>query len=166
MWVVLRYKQSEIGNLKNDLISRIKDVVFYNPKIKLNYFLNNKRNLKTKNLLEGYLFCQSKVFESIESKNIIKNLKGMQYILSGSKKDQRDIENFISICKQHEDDQGFIKQSFFDIKNKTKCYFLSGPFAKIVFDIIEETKKIIKVRFKNIDLIVPKNSSNLLHYQS
>ena len=38
MWVVLRYKQSEIGNLKNDLISRIKDVVFYNPKIKLNYF--------------------------------------------------------------------------------------------------------------------------------
>ena len=96
----------------------------------------------------------------------MKNLKGMQYILSGSKKDQKDIENFISICKQHEDDQGFIKQSFFDIKNKTKCYFLSGPFTKIIFDIIEETKKIIKVRFKNIDLIVPKNSSNLLHYQS
>ncbi len=166
MWVVLKYKNSEIGNLKSDLISKIKDIAFYNPKIKINYFLNNKRNSKTKSLLEGYLFCQSKMFENIESKVLIKNLKGMQYILSGSKKDQKDIENFISICKKHEDHEGFIKQSFFEIKDKTKCYFLSGPFAKIIFDIIEETKKIIKVRFKNMDLIVPKNSSNLLHYQS
>ena len=166
MWLVLKYKNSEIGNLKRDLISKIKDIAFYNPTIKLNYFLNNRRNSKTKNLLEGYLFCQSKIIENIESKTLIKNLKGLQYILSGSKRDQKDIENFISICKQHEDHEGFIKQSFFEVKNKTKCYFLSGPFAKIIFDIVEETKKIIKVRFKNMDLIVPKNSSNLLHYQS
>ncbi len=52
--------------------------------------LNNKRNSKTKSLLEGYLFCQSKMFEKIESKILIKNLKGMQYILSGSKKDQKE----------------------------------------------------------------------------
>ena len=32
MWVVLKYKNSEIGNLKSDLISKIKDIAFYNPK--------------------------------------------------------------------------------------------------------------------------------------
>ncbi|MDA9605992.1 hypothetical protein N9S36_00435, partial [bacterium] len=53
-------------------------------------------------------------------------------------KSQDDIISFINRCKLNEDNEGFIKQTFFEFKKSDKFEFLSGPFTSMFFNIIRE----------------------------
>ena len=70
--------------------------------------------------------------------------KGVKYFLDNFSSSQVEIKNFISKCKKNEDSDGFIKQSFFDYKNINIFEFISGPFANLIFTILEENKISIK----------------------
>ena len=57
---------------------------------------------------------------------------------------QSEIIQFVSRCKKNEDKDGYIKQSFFNFKNKNKFEFVSGPFTNLIFSVLEENKISIK----------------------
>ena len=48
-------------------------------------------------------------------------------------------------------------------KKKTKAKFISGPLTKMIFNIIEDEGKKLKILLNNINVTIPKNSSNLLY---
>ena len=56
-----------------------------------------------------------------------------------------NIEDFVKKCKQNEDLNGYIKQSFFNFEQKENCKFISGPFTNFVFDILKENKKSLDI---------------------
>ena len=72
---------------------------------------------------------------------------------------QKEIENFILKCKENEDDNGYIKQTFFNFKSKNKYEFISGPFTNLIFSILEENKFYIKALIGKYKLSVSKEEN-------
>ena len=87
---------------------------------------------------------------------ILKYCKGVKYFLSGFSKSQIEIEEFVNKCKINEDEQGYIKQSFFEFKGRKKFKFLSGPFTNKIFSIINENRFKIKASVGSLNTIVSK----------
>ena len=76
---------------------------------------------------------------------------------------QKELIDFIDFCKKNENSDGYLKQSFFNIGSKTKAKFISGPFAQMMFDIMEDNGKKLKVLINNLNITINKNSTNLLY---
>ena len=56
MWTVVKYKINEINLLKDSLKSLLgEDTVFFQPKVKIQKFVNNKLKTFEKPILENYL---------------------------------------------------------------------------------------------------------------
>lgn len=141
MWLIIKFGKSEINILKHELIKKIgDDIIIFIPKIKTEFFKNNKVYSREVNLLENYLFCYHKSFTSKSNLNLLKYTKGVKYILKEFLYSQNDIIEFITKCKAHENKDGYIKPSFFDLHLKKKFKFLSGPFINFIFNIISENK--------------------------
>ena len=51
--------------------------------------------------------------------------------------------NFINLCKNFEDQEGYLKPVFFKSLINFKAKFLTGPFVNQVFQVVEK-KKIFK----------------------
>lgn len=88
--------------------------------------------------------------------------KGIQLVLKGLLENQKNIIEFINICRSHENEDGFIKQSFFNNLNKSQIQFQSGPFSKEIFQVIEEKSKEIKILKNNIKIKISKEQPNVL----
>ena len=69
------------------------------------------------------------------------------------------ISHFISKCKENEDENGFIKSTFFDFKKNIKYQFISGPFTNMIFNIIQENKLSIKAIIGNYAATVSKDQN-------
>ncbi len=163
MWLVIKYKTNEIETLKKSLTNIIGETPeFYHPKIKLKKIINGKMREHKKDVLDKYIFCRHKKFSDISITSLISNAKGSKYLLNGYKQNQNSINRFVDFCKQHQNDDGFLKQSFFNNLIKTKIQFLSGPFSQLIFDIIEDKKKEIKILGNKIKLTISKDQNNLL----
>ena len=54
------------------------------------------------------------------------------------------INQLAEFCKSNEDSYGFLCQSFFNVVEKTKAKFVSGPFTQMMFDIVERKGKKLK----------------------
>ena len=100
--------------------------------------------------------------EEFKKKTVLTSLqycKGLKYFLKNFNSSQIEIENFILKCKENEDSEGYIKQSFFDFKNKNKLEFISGPFTNLIFSILEENKNTIKALIGNYKISVSKEEN-------
>ncbi len=162
MWAILKYKKNELNYLKNQLKLKLGDLpIIFIPKIRYQVLTNNKIKLSEKDILEDYLICYHKEFKNKNLFNILKNIKGLKYFLNEFQNNQKEIIKFVNYCKNNQDEDGYIKQSFFDFSNKTKGIFLTGPFANIIFSIIENQKKKLKVIVGNITTTVAKDSNYL-----
>ena len=73
------------------------------------------------------------------------------------------MNKFVNFCKSNEDKNGFLKQSFFKILKKTKAKFISGPFTQMIFEIIEEKEKKLKILLNNINITISEKSNKLLY---
>ena len=93
---------------------------------------------------------------------LLKNSRGLSHFLNGFQLNQKDIVKFVQHCKFHENRDGFLSQSFFDITKKSKVKFISGPFTQMFFNIIEGKGKKIKGIINNINLTISKKSNNFL----
>ena len=145
MWTIIKIDRKKIFTLKNEFIKKIgKDVVFYAPKIKLQKYLNSKILVKENYLLGDYLLCFHKKFKNNAVLTTLKYCKGLKYFLDHLNCSQSEIIQFVSRCKKNEDKDGYIKQSFFNFKNKNKFEFVSGPFTNLIFSVLEENKISIK----------------------
>ena len=164
MWIVAKYKSKELETLKQSFSKIIGDIPeFYIPKIRHEYYVNNKLKIAQKNILSNYIICKHKKFDDLRFLSRLKNSRGLIYFLKNSNLNQSSLENFVNFCKTHEDQRGFLKQTFFQIAKKTKGKFISGPLTQMIFIIIEDEGKKLKILLNNINVTIPKNSSNLLY---
>jgi len=164
MWVVLKYKPKEFEILKDSFFKILGEIPeFYNPKYKYELYINNKLKTFEKNILNNYLICKHNKFKDQKIISLLKNSRGLIYFLSGSKFNQKELNNFVNFCKSNEDSNGFLTQSFFKIIKKTKAKFISGPFTQMIFDIIEDREGKLKVLLNNVSMTISKSSKNLLY---
>ena len=162
MWVVLKFDKKNLSTLKFDLINRVGcEIKYYQPKFLLKKFLKNKIKVKEEYLLGDYLFCFHKNFSNKAILDSIKYCKGLKYFLTNYVQSQESIINFIHLCKTNEDDQWYIKSSFFKFKSFKKFKIISGPLTNFVFDLIEENKFSLKANINNYRFTVSKKN-NLL----
>ena len=146
MWLVIKYKKNQLEVLKKSVTSIIGDKPeFYTPKIKINKIFKGKIVENKKDLLNKYIFCRHQKFKEFSLVNLLNYAKGIQLVLKGLLENQKNIIEFINICRSHENEDGFIKQSFFNNLNKSQIQFQSGPFSKEIFQVIEEKSKEIKI---------------------
>ena len=164
MWVVAKYKPKELEILKQSFSKIIGDMPeFYIPKIKQEYYINNKLKTLKKNILSNYIICKHDKFKKLKFLNILNNSRGLVHLLKNSNLNQKSIENFVKFCKSHEDSSGFLRQTFFEITKSTKAKFISGPLTQMIFNIIEDEGNKLKVLLNNVNVTISKESSNLLY---
>ena len=163
MWIVIKYKSKNLNLLKEDILKKLPSIPkFYYPKIKLQKYYNNQLKEFEKILLEGYLLCYHKDFENKLFLTQLKNTKGSEYVLPGSKENQKDIIRFIDCCKSFEDNEGYLKSDFFLLFKTRYAKFLSGHFVNMMFEIITEQKNKLKILLGNTTAIIEKSK---YHYQ-
>ena len=164
MWLVAKYKKNQYNLLK----SNIKDVFgsgvdVYNPKIKIQKFVNNKIVNYEKYILNGYFFLKHSKLPNINILNIIKYLRGLEFVLDGFIQNQKEILKFIEKCKSSENEHGCLKQSFFETSKYLKNgEFISGPFINLFFKILNEEKNRMKILIGNRRVSIS-NSSDYLY---
>ena len=164
MWIVVKYKSKEYKTLKESFFRILGEMPeFYNPKIKFEKYINNKLKKFEKNLLDNYLMCRHYKFNDTAVINLLKNSRGLTYLLNGHEFNQKEISDFIKFCKSKEDSSGYLTQNFFNLLENTKAKFISGPFAQIIFDIVENKKKKLKILINDKNITISKKSSNLLY---
>tara|TARA_B100000579_G_C22744950_1_gene811002 strand:- start:559 stop:1056 length:498 start_codon:yes stop_codon:yes gene_type:complete len=160
MWTVLKINNKNLSLLKKDFKNKLgKDVKFYVPKLKLKKFLNKKIYIRELLLLGDYLLCFHKDFSQRSVLTSLKYCKGLKYFLTDFLHSQKEIEQFISKCKENEDENGFLKSTFFEIKKSDKYQFISGPFTNMIFNIIKENKFSIKTIIGNYTATVSKDQN-------
>ena len=162
MWVVAKIKIKEIQIFKKELIEKFgKEISFYCPKI--TFKRNFKKNKKIdKFILEGYIFCHHNIFKKNNIISEVQFIKGLQYFLQGHCENQKEIKKFIEYCKSFENEEGYLKPSFFNKMVKRKAQFISGPFTNMMFEIIERQKKKLKVLVGNVIMTIS-DSTNYLY---
>jgi len=152
MWVVAKIKGKELSIFKKHLTEKLgENIKFYYPKI--SYYKNSKNNklLKSeKYILENYIFCYHEKFSYSNNFNQVQFLKGLQYFLNGHFQNQRQIKNFINLCKSFEDENGNLKAAFFKTLVSKKAQFISGPLTNMIFEIIEKQNNKLKILVGNI----------------
>jgi len=164
MWVVLKYKPKEFEILKDSFFKILGEMPeFYNPKYKYERYINNKLKIFEKNILNNYLICKHNKFKDHKIISLLKNSRGLIHFLSGSEFNQKELNNFVNICKSNEDSNGYLTQNFFEISKNTKAKFISGPFTQMIFDIVENKGKKLKILLNNINMTITNNSNSLLY---
>ena len=96
------------------------------------------------------MFCYHPDFSKDIFINKVRFLKGVEYFLSGHNQNENEIIKFINYCKAFENNKGYLTQAFFKKMISKKAKFTSGPFANMMFEIIEKQKNKLKVIIGNI----------------
>ena len=160
MWTIIKFKQKQISILKDEIIKKLgKDVKFFIPRLKIQKIKNNKVYDKENYLLGNYMFCFQKKFSEKKVIETLKYCKGLTYFLDDYINSQTEINSFIKKCKINEDNNGFLKQSFFSYLVGEKYEFLSGPFSKMICKILDENKKNFEVLIGKYKATVSKEKS-------
>ncbi len=162
MWIILKYNKKNLNLLKDNLAKTIDtEIKYYLPKIKYKKIIKKREMDVEHNILHNYIFCFSKKFLDKANLNRIRYLQGLESLLLGDKKDQIQIIDFINFCKKNESFDGGLSNNFFlELKIK-KAKFLNGPFANLIFEILDKNKKQLKILLNNKTLFIKKNSNNL-----
>ena len=90
-------------------------------------------------------------------------MKGIKYCLSDANSRQRDVSNFINICKKYHDQDECLKQEFFNYLKLNKGIFLTGPLTNMFFELIERHKNKLKLVVGKLNVTISKKSSYLYH---
>ena len=161
MWIVIKFKKEKIKILKSEISKKFGGKLdFYVPKIEIEKMTSNKLKKKTsKYITDDYLFCKISSFYLKEVLLKIKHTKGVKYILNHFQCSQTEIEKFVKKCKLHENEEGNLKSSFFEVVEKSNIQFLNGPFLNRIVRIVENNKKIMKASLNNLKLSVKKNNN-------
>ena len=157
MWTVIKIDRKKFFFLKQDLKIKFgSDAEIYRPKLLIEKYKNNKLSKKEFDLLGDYLFCYHKSFVQEGLMEQLKFTKGVKYLLNGFVSSQREIKKFIDKCKSLENEQGYIRQSFYDLEINEYYKFSSGPFTDKIFKIVELQKNKINILMGNIKTNISK----------
>ena len=157
MWTVIKYQPKSLKILKDNLKKKLgEDCKIYVPQIEIKRRIGGKFSNNKVNILGDYLFCFHESFKNENSTFKIKFIKGLKYILSGCFKSQNEISKFINLCKNSENKEGNLTESFYDFSEGIKYKFKSGPFTDQIFQIINIQKNKIKVLIGDIKTTIKK----------
>tara|TARA_Y100000389_G_C17449832_1_gene514007 strand:+ start:1964 stop:2461 length:498 start_codon:yes stop_codon:yes gene_type:complete len=157
-WIVVKYKKNKLSKFKNDLTKKIgNNIKFYFPKIKYEFLKKNKRISKELNLLDDYIFVSHEKFYEIKNLKLIEYCRGLKSILRNFSTSQKNISDFINKCKKHEKDGSISNLFMEDIKN-SEFVFLTGPFYKKIFKIIDRKKNYLEISINNFNLRIRNNN--------
>jgi len=146
MWIIVKVKNKEVEIFKKELLKKTnQEVFFYEPRIEINNYTYNKKKKLIKNILGNYLFCFHKNFSDEKFVNSLIYTKGLHYFLKYFQFNQSQIQGFINMCKENQNKNGFLTQSFLSIVNCKKAKFISGPLKDVIFQIVSTQKKYIDV---------------------
>ena len=159
MWLVVKFNNGQEKLFKQEVLKKIKNIIIYKPKIRINFFKKNKIFFKEKSLTENYLFCFSKEFSNEKILYNVSKTKGLNCLLRGEKFYQNEVSKFINDCRFNEDENGFIQKEFIELSFSKLYKFNSGPFANLLFKLIEKNKKQIKILIGNKNVFLKKNIS-------
>jgi len=151
MWAVAKIKIKNLNTFKKDLVIKFgNEIKFYQPKIEYQKHYGSRIKRLEKFVLENYIFCYHPKFKSTIFINEVKFLKGLIYFLDGHNENQSQIIKFIEYCKMFENEKGYLTQSFFKLIITKKAKFISGPFANMIFEILEKQQNKLKILVGNI----------------
>lgn len=145
MWVVAKIKP----NYENIFIKELRNKIgektnIYLPKILLSN--NYKKKNYYKNILGNYILCKSDLFKNSDILKKLNFVKGLNYFLIGTDKDSNEINKFVNLCRDNENEHGFISNSFFFDKINKHSKIVTGPFKNILIEIIKiKNKKLIGI---------------------
>ncbi len=160
MWAVLKVDKKNLSLLKYDFKRKLgNDVKFYIPKLHIKKFLNKKIYNKEISLLGDYLLCFHKDFSKTSVLTSLKYCKGLKYFLKDFFNSQNEIQKFIDKCKENENENGYIKPTFFEYKINSSFEFISGPFTNMIFKILYENKGSLKAFIGNYKFTVSKEQN-------
>ena len=158
MWTIIKFDKKKLEFLKKDFREKLgEDFTIYSPKLTFKKYKNNKLIYKEFNLLGDYLFCFHKSFNNFGTINKLQFTKGLKYFLNGFVQSQEEIKKFIEKCKESENEEGYLSQNFFELYVNSKYQFSSGPFAEMIFKIVELQKNKINILLGNIKTTIKKN---------
>ena len=160
MWIVVKYKTNCLNFFKKELNKKLNmRIDFYSPKLKLNKICKSKTlAFKELKLLGDYILCYHPSFSNKKILNQIQNIRGLKYILEGYTNCQKEIIDFVNKCKSNENEEGFIKQTFFGFELEKNMKFLNGPFSNMIFKIIEVQKRKIQILLDGKKTTIRKNN--------
>ena len=159
MWTIIKFDYKRVEILKNELKKKLgHNIKIYIPKVNIKDCKNKKKISKNYNLLGDYLLCFHEKFNSQSLISSLKFTKGLKYFLQGHITSQDEINNFVAKCKEHEDQNGYILTSFFDLYLNSNYEFASGPFMTKVFKIVELQKRYINISLENLKLKIDKKN--------
>jgi|TARA_Y100000310_G_scaffold334656_1_gene414902 hypothetical protein len=160
MWVIAKIKNKYQDTLKNEFRKALRGKCsFYNPVFEKSYKQShsNRIILKKKNLLNSYIFCYSELFEDKINLRKISSTVGLDYFLSISKNISKDINDFIKLCKLHEDERGILKNSFFINFLSKQVKINIGILTDVIAEVISSDKRLIKLEVGNKKLTLQAN---------
>jgi len=162
MWVVAKIKKKELSLFKEKLVEKLgKEIKFYSPKIQYQKYFKNKIKKFEKFILENYIFCYHERFNETKTINEIKFSKGLEYFLEGNIQNQKEIIKFINHCKSFENKEGYLTQAFFKTMIMRKAQFVTGPFANMIFEILEKQKNKLRILVGNVVTTISDNKNYL-----
>jgi hypothetical protein len=142
MWTIIKIDKKKINLFKIEMIKKLgKECKFYAPKIKIESIRNNRKIEKNFFLLGDYIFCNHEKFSKLNTINQLKSIIGLKYFIKNFFLAQNEINNFIDKCKRMESQDGFIKETFFNIYLNKSYKFISGALSGTLFKILELNKK-------------------------
>ena len=151
MWIVAKVKRKELNIFKQKLIEEFgKDTQFYYPKLQYQKFIKNKIKKFEKLILENYVFCYHKKFNSSDYINSVRFLKGLEYFLEGHIQNQNEMIKFINFCKSCENENGCLTQAFFKTMLVKNAQFITGPFTNMFFQILKKQKNKLTILIGNV----------------
>ena len=157
MWTIIKFDKKNYNFFKTELKNKLScDYVLYCPKILIHKYKNQKLIKKEYNILGDYIFCYDKNLKNKETLSKLKFIRGLKYILSGFSTSQEEIVQFIKKCKEFENSNGYITQSFFSLQENSRYKFASGPFINKIFQIINIQQNKIKILMGDLKTTITK----------
>jgi hypothetical protein len=161
MWVIAKYKKKEFNTFLKEFKKKLgNEMKIYQPKVLFN---RKTKKIFFKSILGNYIFLWNEKFKNQNNLEALKFTKGLEYFLLKPECNQSQITEFINSCKNHEDEKGFLRPSFFMSIIQDKAKFLTGPFANFAFKVVEKKEKFLCVFIDGFKLILKNNSKN--HFQ-
>ena len=163
MWAIIKSDKKKLFFLHKDLKEKLgKDLIIYSPKILVDKFKKNKKVNSELNLLGDYIFCYHEKLCNPLIINSLKFTRGLKYILEGFISSQKEIKEFVKNCKKHENNDGYITQTIFEVLIDKEYQFSSGAFTNQIFKIMNMQRDKISISIGNLKTRI--NKKKFLFY--
>ena len=164
MWTVIKIDKKKSNLFKIEMIKKLgSECEFYAPKIKVVSIRNNRKIEKDFFLLGDYIFCHHEKFNHQNIINQLKSIIGLKYFINNFCFAQREIKHFVEKCKQMESQDGFIKETLFNIYINKNYKFISGALSGNLFKILELNKTKISILIGSIKAKLDRKKSYLFN---